>query len=125
MLRPRAARALSAVLMLVLGLAACGASTKNGTTTSIRDFSLIEIGKIRVQVAANGRSAVVQVETDPPTVCAIAYGTTASLGSIADDADMGGTAISRHTVILSGLTPGKSYLFRLTATDARARLPDE
>ena len=32
---------------------------------------------------------------------------------------MGGTAITRHTVVLAGLTPGATYRFRLTATDAQ------
>jgi hypothetical protein len=64
-------------------------------------------------------SAIVQVETNPPTVCAIAYGRTASLGSIANDPNMGSTAISHHIVVLVGLTPGTTYRYRLTATDAR------
>jgi hypothetical protein len=90
-----------------------------GKPASIRPFALVEVGKTRVQVAADGRSAIVQLMTNPPTVCAIAYGTTAALGSIADDPDMGGTAISRHTVVLAGLAPGVTYRFRLTATDAQ------
>ena len=63
-----------------------------------------------------------QVETNPPTVCAIAYGRTAALGSIADDPNMGGTAISWHTVLLGDLTPGTTYRFLLTATDAQGRV---
>jgi hypothetical protein len=120
--RPSTARALAAVAALCLGLAACGGAGATKNTTSIRDFPLIEVGKIHLQIAADGRSAIVQVETSPPTVCAIAYGRTASLGSIADDPSMGGTAISRHTVILGGLTPGTTYRFLLTATDAHGRV---
>jgi F5/8 type C domain len=100
-------------------LAGCGGS---GGVGRVRDFGAVEVGKPRVQVAADGRSAVVRVETDPPTVCAIAYGTTASLGSIANDPSMGGTAIARHSVVLGGLTPNSTYRFRLTATDARGRV---
>jgi hypothetical protein len=88
----------------------------------MRAFSLVEVGKPRLQMAPDGRSAVISVETNPPTVCAIAYGSTASLGSIADDPNMGGTAISHHVVVLSGLTPGTRYRFRLTATDARGQV---
>jgi len=40
---------------------------------------------------------------EPADCCAIAYGRTSALGSIADDPDMGGTAISRHIVVLGGL----------------------
>lgn len=117
--RSPAARAFAAVVAVCLGVAGCGGAAGPQKTTSVRAFSLIEVGKVHLQVAADGRSAIVQVETDPPTVCAIAYGRTASLGSIADDPDMGGTAISRHMVVLGGLAPGTTYRFLLTATDAQ------
>src|SRR5262249_28518357 len=52
----------------------------------------------------------------------IAYGRTASLGSIANDPSMGGTAISRHVVVLRDLVPNRTYRFRLTATDAEGRV---
>ena len=120
--RQPTAHALAAVVALCLGLAACGGTPATKNTARVRDFRLIEVGKIHLQLAADGRSAIVQVETDPPTVCAIAYGRSASLGSIADDPNMGGTAISRHTVILGGLTPGTTYRFLLTATDAQGRV---
>ena len=120
--RQLTARALAAVAALCLGLTACGGTGVTKNTTSVRDFRLIEVGKIHLQIAGDGRSAVVQVETNPPTVCAIAYGRTATLGSIADDPNMGGTAISRHTVLLGGLTPGTTYRFLLTATDAQGRV---
>jgi F5/8 type C domain len=88
----------------------------------VRDFRAVEVGRTRVQVAADGRSAVVRVQTDPPTVCAVAYGRTSSLGSIANDPTMGGTAIARHTVVLRDLSPNVTYRYRLTATDARGRV---
>ena len=122
---PPSVRTLAAVAALCLGLAACGSTGATKNTASVSDFGLIEVGKVHLQIAADGRSAVVQVETNPPTVCAIAYGRTASLGSIADDPNMGGTAISRHIVVLGGLAPGTTYRFLLTATDARRTgLPD-
>ena len=125
--RPRAVRppivlALSAVAVLCLGFAACGGTGGAKNTTSIGDFRLVEVGKIHLHIAADGRSAIVQVETSPPTVCAVAYGRTALLGSIAGDPSMGGSAISRHTVVLGGLAPATTYRFRLTATDARGRV---
>ena len=120
--RLRAVAGLTAAAALCLGLAACGGSGATGAGTRVRDFRAIEVGKTRLQIAADGRSAVVQVQTDPPTVCAIAYGRTGSLGSIADDPSMGGTAISHHTVRLSGLTPNTTYHFRLTATDAQGKV---
>ncbi|HZR93892.1 MAG TPA: discoidin domain-containing protein [Gaiellaceae bacterium] len=101
-------------------LAGCGGS--NGSTSGIRAFRAIEVGRTCVQVAPDGRSAVVRVETNPPTVCAVAYGRTGSLGSIANDPSMGGHAIARHTVVLGGLTPNTTYRYRLTATDAQGRV---
>jgi len=85
-------------------------------------FGEVEVGTTHLQIAADGRSAVLRVQTSPATVCAVAYGPTASLGSIADDPGMGGTAISRHVVLLAGLSPSTSYRFRLTATDARGQV---
>jgi chitodextrinase len=108
--------------LCLLGLAACGGSGEAESSGGVRDFRAIQVGKTRLQVAPDGRSAVVRVRTDPPTVCAIAYGPTASLGSIANAADMGGTAISRHSVLLRGLTPNTTYRFRLTATDAEGQV---
>jgi hypothetical protein len=88
----------------------------------VADFRSVEVGETQLHVAADGRSAVVQLQTDPATVCAIAYGKTAALGSIANDPAMGGSAITHHTVVLHGLTPNTTYRFRLTATDARGRV---
>jgi hypothetical protein len=120
--RPSGVRAAAAAAALCLGVAACGATGTARHSANIGDFSLIEVGQTHLQIAADGRSAVVQVQTSPPTVCAIAYGRTSALGSIADDPDMGGTAISRHIVVLGGLAPGTTYHFLLTATDAEGRV---
>jgi F5/8 type C domain len=114
----RLAAVLLAIAAAASGLAGCG----GGGAVRVRDFGAVEVGSTRVQVAADGRSAVIRVRTDPPTVCAVAYGKSASLGSIANDPNMGGTAIARHTVLLRNLTPGTTYRYRLTATDARGRV---
>jgi hypothetical protein len=113
---------LLAAVAFCVGLAGCGGAGGATTAAGVRDFGAIAVGKTRVQVAADGKSAVVRVQTDPPTVCAIAYGRTASLGSIANDPSMGGTAISRHVVVLGGLQPNTTYRYRLTATDAQGRV---
>jgi len=111
-----------AVGAFCLGLAACGGTAGSTNTATVGNFRLVEVGKIHLQFATDGKSAILQVETNPPTVCAIAYGRTASLGLIADDPDMGGTAISRHVVTLGDLSPGTTYRFLLTATDAQGRV---
>jgi hypothetical protein len=121
--RARAAAGFLALAAACSGLAACGGSGSNdGGTGGIRGFAAIEVGKTMLQIAANGTSAVVQLQTNPPTVCAIAYGTTRALGSIANDPSMGGTAISHHVVLLNDLRPNTTYDYRLTATDAEGRV---
>lgn len=114
----------SAVATVVLGVALAGWGGVVGAQVPARihRFRQIEVGTTHLHVAADGRSAVVRVTTNPRTVCAIAYGKTTSLGSIADDRNMDGTAIARHTVVLGGLEPGTTYYYRLTATDARGRV---
>ncbi len=120
--RPRPGLGGLGLVMVCCGLAACGGARGTGQADRVRDFRMIEVGKTRLQVASDGRSAVLQLQTDPPTVCAVAYGRTGSLGSIANDPGMGGTAIARHTVLLKDLLPNTTYRFRLTATDARGRV---
>ena len=120
--RLRCARWLLPAIVVGLGLTACGGSARDGGPGRVRDFSEVQAGTTLVQVAEDGTSAVVRLTTDPPTVCAVAYGATGSLGRIANNPDMGGTAISRHAVVLKGLVPNTTYRFRLTATDARGRV---
>ena len=40
---------------------------RNRSRHRVRDFRAIEVGKTRLRIAADGRSAIVQVQTDPPT----------------------------------------------------------
>ena len=103
--------------IVVLGLAACGGSGRQGGGT-VRDFRDVQVGDVRVETLPGGTGAVIRVTTDPATVCAVAFGPTRALGRIANDPGMGGTAISRHSVALRNLRPGTTYRYRLTATDA-------
>ena len=57
-----AAGLLATVAVAGLGLAGCGGTDGSKSTASIGSFSLIEVGKTHVQVAADGTSAVVEVE---------------------------------------------------------------
>jgi hypothetical protein len=111
-----------ALLLASLALGACGSTGGSGQAGAVEPFSRVEVGRTHIAVSPDGRSATVVVDTNPATVCAVAYGRTASLGSIADDPNMGGTAIEDHKVVLSGLLPGRTYRYRLTATDARGRV---
>ena len=118
--RARRAFSLLSVAAICLGLAACGGGS--GSAGSVRDFSEVQTGTTRIELGDDGASAIVRLTTDPPTVCAVAFGKDETLGRIANDPGMGGTAISRHAVVLNGLEPNTTYRFRLTATDARGRV---
>jgi hypothetical protein len=111
---------LAAGVLVVLGLSACGGSST--APEHVRDFSEVLQGKVELRVASDARSAEVRLATDPPTVCAVAFGEDADLGRIANDPGMGGSAIARHAVVLRGLAPNTTYRYRLTATDARGRV---
>lgn len=110
----------AAGIFVALGLSACGGASKG--TEQVRDFAQILRGKIDVRPASDARSAEIRLTTDPPTVCAVAFGERANLGRIANDPGMRGAAIARHAVVLPGLAPNTTYRYRLTATDARGRI---
>lgn len=114
--------ALPAAFALACALGGCGGTSGTSGTRVVESFAAVEVGSPQLQIAADGTSAVLRVQTDPPTVCAVAYGKTAALGSIANDPEMGGTAISRHVVLLGGLSPNTTYRYLLTATDARGQV---
>jgi hypothetical protein len=88
----------------------------------VGDFAAIQVGERRVEVRPDGTAAVIRLTTDPATICAVSFGESESLGRIANDPGMGGTAISDHNVVLRDLTPNSPYYFVLTATDASGRV---
>ena len=110
---------LLAVCAVALGLVGCGGSADTpGAAGTVRDFRAVQVGPTRVEILQGGTEAVIRVTTDPATVCAVAFGKSKALGRIANDPNMGGTAITEHAVVLRKLAPSTGYLYRLTATDA-------
>ncbi len=57
-------------------------------------------------------SVTILVETRVPMVCAAAYGTTTSYGSLATDTDMAGAGHTDHHPLLTGLQPDTEYHMR-------------
>jgi hypothetical protein len=113
--------AVTAAAVAALGLAGCGGSSgPPGAEGSgaVRDFAAVQVGETEVEILRGGTGAVIRLTTDPPTVCAVAYGETEALGQIANDPSMGGSAITEHAVVLRNLRPDTTYHYRLTATDA-------
>jgi chitodextrinase len=110
---------LLAVPAAVVGLAACGGGSDEAAPSRVvQDFRAIQVGEPKVEILRGGTAAVIRVTTDPPTVCAAAYGESEALGRVANDPGMGGSAITDHSVTLRSLAPNTTYFFRLTATDA-------
>lgn len=64
-------------------------------------------------VDATSDSVTVKIDTRIPVVCAAAYGTTVSYGSLATDTDMAGGAHQNHHPALTGLKPETLYHIRL------------
>lgn len=86
------------------------------TGGGVRPFSEIQAGDIVIEPDPSGAGAVLRVSTSIDVVCAVAYGPTAELGSIATDTDMAGGAHSDHHPLMSGLEPGTTYFYRLAGT---------
>lgn len=112
----------AALVALALALVAAGCGGSGGGDGGILDFADAQVGERTVEIAPDGRSAVITLETDPATICAVSYGEDEELGKIANDPGMGGTAITDHSVVLGGLEPNTTYRYRLTATDAQGRV---
>ncbi len=80
----------------------------------IRPIEDIIVGDIAVEIDTASGSAVIRVETSIDVVCAVAYGTTPALGSLATDTDMAGGGHSDHHPVLRGLEAGVEYLYVLS-----------
>lgn len=121
--RSRAIAWAAVALAFGLGVVACGGDGgQSGARATVGDFSVVQVGDRTVDVGPDGTAAVIRLTTDPATICAVSFGESETLGRIANDPGMGGTAISDHNVALRGLTPNSTYHFVLTATDAAGRV---
>ncbi len=114
-----ARRLLAAALAPALIVAACGGADQAG---DVFDFAEILSGEVRFEFDASGTVAELLVDTTVEAVCAVAYGTTDALGSIATDTDMAGGAHTDHRPLLTGLEPDTEYVYRLQGSTADGRL---
>lgn len=92
------------------------------STVTIRDFADIAAGEPRIEVDPSGTAATLSVATTVPAACSVVFGTDESFGAIATDMDMAGGAHTDHHPLLSPLTPGTTYLYRLQGTAADGTL---
>lgn len=96
----------------LLLLSACGPLFSIGVSTAVvRPMDEILLESPRIE--AGTTSATVDVTTEIPVVCAVAYGATHDYGSLATDTDMAGGAHVEHRPVLIGLAPDAVYYLRL------------
>ncbi len=93
-----------------------------GATSDVGDFSEILNGEVTITPDASGTTATLTVATSIDAVCAVAYGSTAALGSLSTDQDMGGGAHDDHQAIMAGLDPQTTYYYRLQGVGVDGRL---
>lgn len=89
---------------------------------TVADFAAIAAGEPRVELDPSGTAATLTVSTTVPAACSVVFGTDATFGAIATDMDMAGGAHTEHHPLLSPLTPGTTYLYRLQGTAADGTL---
>ncbi len=83
-----------------------GGGDANSPPAGVRDFADIQATEIQIDFDLESGAAVVNVATSIDVACAVVYGPTQSLGSIATDTDMAGGAHSDHHPRLIGLSEG-------------------
>ena len=107
----------------VLALALVGACRDTpAVSEEVGDFSEISEAAPTIEPSSDGTSAVLSVVTTIDAVCAVAYGDTDSMGSLATDQEMGVGGHSEHEAVLTGLSPDTEYFYRLQGVGADGRL---
>lgn len=76
-------------------------------------FSTIQANDITIE--PDGSGAVLRVNTTIDVACAVAFGPTEALGSLATDTDMAGGGHTVHQPLMRGLTDGATYFYRVQA----------
>jgi hypothetical protein len=81
----------------------------------VGDFTEIQATDIIIEPDSAGDGAVLRVVTSLDVACAVSYGPTAELGSIATDTDMAGGGHTNHQPLMVGLEAGKTYSYQVSA----------
>jgi len=84
------------------------------SAAEVRDLSTIVEGAITVEANGDGTATILAVTTID-VVCAVSYGATEALGSLATDSDMAGAGHRDHHPLLVGLEDDTDYFYRLSA----------
>ena len=96
-----------------------GGGATDGETAETRpegvgDFSEIQATDIVVEAGPVAGSAVLTVTTSIDVACAVSYGQTQALGSLATDTDMVGGGHADHHPVLTGLNSDTTYWYQLS-----------
>ncbi len=83
--------------------------------SGVLPFTDIQASDIVIEVDPSGAGAVLHVTTNQDVACAVTFGLTAQLGSIATDSDMAGGGHAVHQPLMKGLAPGAKYFYRVHA----------
>jgi hypothetical protein len=114
-------RGISGFVLLALALVGACQDT-SAVSEEVGDFSEISETAPTIEPSSDGTSAVLTVVTTIEAVCAVAYGDTDSMGSLATDQEMGVGGHSEHEAVLTGLSPDTEYFYRLQGVGADGRL---
>jgi hypothetical protein len=77
------------------------------------DMTAPVITAVTATPASNGQSATIAWTTDEGAGSVVDYGTTAALGTSANDA----TLVTAHSMLITGLSPGVTYHYRVRSAD--------
>lgn len=98
------------------------ADVGGGLPIGVSNFSEIQASEIVIDPDGSGSGAVLRVTTSAEVACAVAYGTTSALGSIATDTDMAGGGHTDHAPVMRDLTGDTTYFYRISAIGPDGRL---
>lgn len=98
------------------------ADVGGGLPVGVSNFSEIQASEIAIESDGSGSGAVLRVTTSAEVACAVAYGTSSALGSIATDTDMAGGGHTDHAPVMRGLDGGTTYFYRISAIGPDGRL---
>jgi hypothetical protein len=89
---------------------------------AVVDFTAIQATDIQLALDPGGTSATITVSTTIDAACAVVFGEDEMFGRLATDKDMGGSAHRDHHVVLGGLRPGTTYVYRFQGSAVDGRL---
>jgi hypothetical protein len=101
---------------------AVGSPTATHDPDAVVDFTAIQATDIVLALDPSGTSATISVSTTLDAACAVVFGQDETFGRLATDKDMGGTAHRDHHVVLGGLRPGTTYVYRFQGSAVDGRL---